>query len=137
MASVLGELAQTCKAAADPMACAQAQWAQRVAWACNAAGIGQDASRAALCQESQAFRIADAKARGIAWPALPWVVSRSGMAADAITRPVYPFTAGVRGTTAVPRVRATIGAPCDCSVRSGDYCAHDQAKATVTLCRPQ
>jgi hypothetical protein len=68
---------------------------------------------------------------------IAWVVSRSGMATTATTRPAYPYANGVRGTTST--ARATIGAACDCTVRSTEgtstYCAHDAARATVTLCR--
>ena len=138
-AAQLGPIAQACKAATDPGACAAAEWSQRVAWQCSAADTAGAPDRLAACAEARTLWVADAKARKIEWPPTVWVVSRVGMATTATTRPVYPFAAGVRGATAGSGVRATIGAACDCSVRSvegiSNYCAHDAARTTVTLCR--
>jgi len=64
-------------------------------------------------------------------PAPKWAVKLNG---TTLTRPAYPFAAGVRGTTSTER--ATVGAPCDCATRSVEgasvYC--EPAPALVALC---
>lgn len=64
-----------------------------------------------------------------------WTVATNGVFT---TRPAFPLVGGVRSQTST--ARATVSATCDCKVRSVEgkstYCAHDEARLTVTLCRP-
>lgn len=67
-------------------------------------------------------------------PPVPiWKVAKNG---TSTTRPAYPILNGVRSTTST--ARATVGATCDCSVRSVEgkstYCAWEPTKTTVALC---
>jgi hypothetical protein len=74
---------------------------------------------------------------------IEWVVSRSGMATTATTRPAYPIINGALGaaSTGTAAMQGADGkpTPCDCTLTvlkgTSRYCAHDAARATVTLCR--
>jgi len=68
-------------------------------------------------------------------PGPVWIVAPNGTAA---TRPAYPIVNGVRGATSTGR--AEVRATCDCKVRSVEgasvYCATNEARTLVALCRP-
>lgn len=68
-------------------------------------------------------------------PGPVWIVAPNGVST---TRPAYPITNGVRSTASTGR--ATVGATCDCAVRSvegsSSYCATNTERTLVALCRP-
>lgn len=132
-----------CMTSSTPRACARDGWNSKVQWDCVATDIDGNTQRQALCEESYNFRLELAQERGIAWPTIPaeqkWVVSRSGMRATATSRPAYLLVDGQRLPS--DGARAPLNGPdgnpqpCDCSVRSENYCAFSSDRTLVTLCR--
>lgn len=84
----------------------------------------------ALCDEMRALMRAD-------MPQEPKPVWRVAPNSTYATRPAYPISAGVRGT--ISNGRATVGAECDCAVRSVEgssvYCGVNGRADQVALCR--
>lgn len=113
-------------------------YAKYVTGADCATEIATNTANAPICNDLQiALRSAVLAANPLPPPPPSYTVVPNTRALD-LSRPVYPFTNGLRGTTAVSGVRAAAGSACDCAAKSVEgsslYCGVNQRLDIVALC---